>query len=219
MGDDIWHGGVKKAAHKVTLTKPFYLGKYEVTQEQWQAVMGNNPSKTKGPKNPVDSVTWNDCQDFFKKLNPKIAASGKSGRLPTEAEWEYACRAGTQTPYFFGDDEKQLDDYAWYIRNGPPKTIHRPHPVGQKKPNPWGLYDMYGNVTEWCADWVGSQYYEESPVTDPKGPETGTMKALRGGSVEWDAPWCSSLECLLDKPSEKGPGDRGIRIVCEDVEK
>jgi len=159
--------------HEVTLTKPFYMGKYEVTQEQYEAVMGNNPSiKTKGAKLPVTDVSWEDCQEFIKKLNAK---SNGGYRLPTEAEWEYACRAGTTTEYFYGDSitksDANIDDRA----GGSIKA------VGSYKPNAFGLYDMHGNVFEWCEDWYGD--YLRETVTDPKGPATGEeYRMLRGGS-------------------------------------
>ena len=117
------------------------MGKYLVTQEQWEAVMGNNPSQFKGPKNPMEEVSWDDCQKFLEQLNAKSAAAEKF-QLPTEAQWEYACRAGSKTRYCFGDDEKQLGEYAWYRENSGDKT----HTVGEKKPNAWGLYDMHGNA-------------------------------------------------------------------------
>jgi formylglycine-generating enzyme required for sulfatase activity len=167
----------EKPVHKVNITKPFYLGKYLVTQEQWDAVMGSNPSHFRGPKNPVENVSWNDCQVFLGKLNGQIGGQGRKFVLPTEAQWEYACRAGSATRYCFGDDESQLGKYAWYEANSENAT----HPVGQKKPNTWGLYDMHGNVWEWCADWYGGGYYANSPTNDPTGPTGGSYHVNRGG--------------------------------------
>jgi formylglycine-generating enzyme required for sulfatase activity len=141
--------------HKVKL-KAFLMGKYPVTQKQWQAIMGNNPSKFPRADSPVEQVSWKDAQEFCQKLSQK---TGKKYRLPSEAEWEYACRAGSKTEYYFGDDAKQLGDYAWYNENSNQKT----HVVGQKKSNAWGLYDMHGNVWEWCEDiWHGD--YEGAPT-------------------------------------------------------
>jgi formylglycine-generating enzyme required for sulfatase activity len=157
--------------HEVTITKPFYMGKYEVTQEQWEAVMGNNPSETKGAKLPVTDVSWEDCQEFIKKLNAKTDGGY---RLPTESEWEYACRAGTTTAYSFGDKITPKD--ANYYDS----KIDKPVAVGSYKPNAFGLYDMHGNVWEWCdEDWHGEYPFA---VTDPKGPATGKLRVLRGGS-------------------------------------
>jgi len=147
------------------------MGKYEVTQEQWEAVMGNNRSKTKGAKLPVTDVSWEDCQEFIKKLNENT----KGGyRLPTEAEWEYACRAGTTTEYSFGDKITPKDG------NYHDSEINKPVAVGSYKPNAFGLYDMHGNVFEWCNDCYAK--YPAGAVTDPKGPATGTYRVLRGGS-------------------------------------
>lgn len=161
-----------KPVHKVRITKPFYLGKYEVTQEQWQAVMGDNPSHFKGPKNPVETLSWDDCQQFLVKLNAKSGGQGGKFVLPTEAQWEYACRAGSAGKFCFGDDEKQLGEYAWYAKNSDGKT----HAVGGKKPNTFGLHDMHGNVWEWCQDWYGA--YGAEAVDDPSGPTTGSYRVL-----------------------------------------
>ena len=157
--------------HEVTLTKPFYMGKFAVTQEQWEAVMGVNPSYSKNAKNPVTDVSWEDCQEFIKKLNG--ITKGKY-RLPTEAEWEYACRAGTSTAYSFG--AKIIPPDANY--NG--SKIGKPLAVGSYKPNAFGLYDMHGNIFEWCEDWKAD--YPKGAVTDPKGPAKGEDRVLRGGS-------------------------------------
>ena len=159
--------------HEVTLSKPFYVAVTEVTQAQYQRVMGTNPSEFKGATNPVELVSWNEATEFCKRLSEK---SRQAVRLPTEAEWEYACRAGTATAFSFGDAESALGDYAWYEENSGETT----HPVGQKKPNAWGLYDMHGNVLEWCADWYGD--YPKGAVTDPQGPASGPSRVLRGGS-------------------------------------
>ena len=171
--------------HRVTLSQPFYLGKYEVTQAEWVAVMGNYPSKFKGRSNPVDTVSWNDAQSFISRLNAK---EGKKYRLPTEAEWEYAARAGTKSTYSFGDDAGQLGQYAWYENNSGSQT----HPVGQKQPNPWGLYDMHGNVWEWVNDWYNGSYYGRSPSTDPTGPSGGVYRVLRGGGWHLSAGYLRS---------------------------
>lgn len=161
--------------HEVVLSRAYYFGKYEVTQEQWQKIMGENPSAFKGGKHPVDSVSWDACQVFLKKLREK---TGRRFTLPTEAQWEYACRAGTTTRWNFGDDEKQAGDSAWLEVNSEGKT----HPVGQKKPNAWGFYDLHGNVWEWCSDWY-ARPYPNHQVTDPHypGPQPETSPVLRGG--------------------------------------
>lgn len=160
--------------HQVTLTEPYYIGKYEVTQAQWEKVMGENPSHFKGSSLPVDNVSWEDCQRFLVELRKK---AGRRFALPTEAQWEYACRAGTTTAYSFGDDEKNLAEHAWYAGNSELKT----HPVGEKKPNPWGLYDIHGNVFEWCADWY-SEAYHSGDATDPSGAPKGERRIVRGGA-------------------------------------
>ena len=163
--------------HQVTLTKGFWLGTYEVTQAQWQSVMGSSPSDFSGASRPVEKVSWDDVQGFLTRLNRGIGLFRAEYRLPTEAEWEYAYRAGTTTRFYWGDDlnETAIDDYAWYGQ-----FLGETHPVGDKLPNPWGLYDMSGNVYEWCQDWYGD--YPAGPVTDPQGPPPDTNRVLRGGS-------------------------------------
>jgi len=154
--------GNDETQHQVTLTKGFYLGVHLVTQDQWKAVMDCNYSKFKGDKSlPVERVNWEECQVFLQKMGKK---DGHVYRLPTEAEWEFACRAGSKAAYSYGADLNLLDQYAWYDKNSEDKT----HPVGQKRPNGWGLYDMQGNVWQWCADWYGE--YPQNAVVDPQGP-------------------------------------------------
>jgi len=153
---------------QVTFTKPYYMGKYEITQEKWEALMGNNPSDTKGAKLPVTDVSWTDCQEFIKSLNSK---TNGGYRLPTEAEWEYACRAGTSTAYSYGDSLTKSDANI----NGDSLKA-----AGSYKPNAFGLYDMHGNVWEWCNDWHGALH--DGEATHPKGPSTGERRVLRGGS-------------------------------------
>jgi formylglycine-generating enzyme required for sulfatase activity len=177
---------------KAIISKPFYLGKYEVTQEQWVAVMGNNPSWLKGRTNPVEIVSWDDVQVFINRLNAKEGTTRY--RLPTEMEWEYAARGGTDTHYFFMKDpktwqeaERPLDAYAWFSKNSGNTT----HPVGQKKPNPFGLYDVYGNVWEWVQDW-GGDLPTDREITDYRGPSSGLVRGLRGGGWNYDAEYCRS---------------------------
>jgi formylglycine-generating enzyme required for sulfatase activity len=172
----------EKPLHSVTISKGFYMGKFEVTQKEWVAIMGSNPSYFEGDNRPVERVSWNDVQEFIKKLNAK--EGGDKYRLPTEAEWEYACRAGSNGKWHFGDNENQLGDYAWYTANSGNET----KPVGQKKPNAFGLHDMHGNVWEWCQDWYGKDYYGNSPKTDPTGPSSGSYRVYRGGSWPDTAP-------------------------------
>jgi formylglycine-generating enzyme required for sulfatase activity len=178
MGSDLYADSNETPQHRVTISQSFYLGKYEVTQAQWEAVMGNNPSEFKGQSNPVENVSWNDAQTFIERLNRKEGT--KKYRLPTEAEWEYAARAGTTTLFSFGDDVDSLGQYAWYA------TIMS-LPVGGKLPNPWGLYDMHGNVWEWVQDWYDESYYAKSPASDPRGPAVGSNRVLRGGGFASDS--------------------------------
>ena len=167
---------VERPAHQVTISKDFWMGQFPVTQQQWQEVMGSNPSDFRGagPDAPVEQVTWKDVQSFVVKVN--AIQSRWTVRLPTEAEWEYASRAGT-TSETYGP----LNDIAWYSDNGSGTT----HPAGQKLPNAFGLYDMLGNVWQWCQDWFGP--YSSAPAIDPKGPPTGERRVTRGGCFYCDA--------------------------------
>jgi formylglycine-generating enzyme required for sulfatase activity len=229
-------GYPKEIQHRVTLTKGFYLGTCLVTQEQWAKVMGYNPSEFKAgkldienatwddlvewvhlvitqPNLPVENVTWDECHEFLKRLSKR---DGVVYRLPTEAEWEYACRAGTTTRYSFGDHAILLGQYAWYDKNSNWKT----HPVGLKKPNRWGLYDMHGNVWQWCSDWYGP--YSKEAVTDPIGPPSGdgyqekerNWRVIRGGSFFDNE---NTARCAFhDGDDPKKTGDHiGFRVVRE----
>ena len=169
--------GNEKPVREVRITKDFWMQTTEVTQAQWKAVMGTKPSDFKGEDRPVEKVSWEDCRKFVKELNARFAAQagGRRFALPTEAEWEYACRAGSNAKWCFGDDESKLQEYAWYYKNSGSKM----HAVGTRKANGWGLYDMHGNVWEWCEDWYGS--YEGVGTVDPKGPSSGQYRVLRGG--------------------------------------
>lgn len=192
-------------SHKVILTKPFYLGKYEVTQAQWQAVMGENPSQFKGTNHPVDNVSWDDSQIFMQKLGERI--KGGTVQLPTEAQWEYACRAGGGTEYSYGNDAAALGEYAWFHGNSGAAS----HPVGQKRANSWGLYDMHGNVCEWCADWYAGGY-PAGEATDPSGASSGDARVLRGES------WVSTGETLrsayrVGTPPEYRNSHVGLRVA------
>ena len=197
--------GDESPAHKVTLTESFYLGKYEVTQEQWETVMGNNPSRFKGAKRPVESVSWNDCQKFLAALQ---RSTGRQFSLPTEAQWEYACRAGTKTQWSCGNDEALLNEYAWSGAN----TGGTTHAVGEKKPNAWGLYDMLGNVGEWTADWYAKHAYDRGDVTDPHQPATpGHSPVWRGGAWGDNA---SFLRSAARNVNGVDQGHHGIGFRC-----
>jgi formylglycine-generating enzyme required for sulfatase activity len=192
--------------HEVVISRPFHLGIHEVTQQQWEAVMGNHPSKAKGnPRHPVEQVSWEDCQEFIKKLN---AMGIGTFRLPTEAEWEYACRAGSQAAYAFGDDDAKLGEYAWYRGN----SGNHPHEVGAREPNAWGLYDMHGNVSEWCGDWYDK--YVMDRQADPAGPADGTRRVSRGGSWSLPSAFCRSANRDRASPDIRDE-DLGFRLVRE----
>lgn len=193
--------------HQVKVS-PFAIGKYEITQAQWEAMMGRNPSKFRGDNNrPVEQVSWNQAQEFIKRLRDRTR--NQTYRLPTEAEWEYAARAGSKGRYSFGDDPNRLSDYAWFERNSGGKT----HPVGQRLPNTWGLFDMHGNVVEWCQDWYDENYYKQSPRENPQGPLSGVGRVLRGGSWKLPAIDCRSTGRGNDPPDDHYD-DIGFRVVC-----
>ena len=195
--------------HHVTISEAFYLCKYLVTQKQWYEVMGNNPSYFKGDDLPVENVSWDDVQEFIKKLNEKEGTD--KYRLPSEAEWEYACRAGTTTRYSFGDDDSELGECAWYSKNSCGET----HPVYQKKPNPWGLYDMHGNVFEWVQDrW--HRDYDGAPTNGSvweDGVSVGRVN--RGGGWRSFARSCQSVYRQRSAPGNRYPL-LGFRLVKEE---
>ena len=206
----------EKPVHKVKIRKPFYLGTCPVTQREWKSVMGDNPSKFKGNDLPVEQVSWNDVQEFIRNLNEK-EGTGKY-RLPSEAEWEYACRAGTTTRYSFGDDEFELGGYAWYLENSYPMETH---PVGKKNPNPWGLYDMHGHVWEcvqdkWHNDYDGAPDDGSAREDDSAWGESGDSapRVFRGGAELSNACWCRSAYRNRVDPGRLG-SDTGFRLLKE----
>lgn len=194
----------EKPTHQVTLTNDYYIGKTEVTQALWEAVMGNNPSfSSKGDNLPVENVSWNDCQKFISKLN---SMTGQNFRLPTEAEWEFAARGGNNSKHFQYSGSNKLGDVAWYYGNSGSKT----HAVATKQPNELGLYDMSGNVWEWCSDWYGN--YSSSSQTNPTGPSSGSGRVNRGGSWCLSAGFCRSSIRVSDAPGSSDD-DLGLRLV------
>jgi len=198
--DEIWDDEIP--AHQVTLDS-FHIGKYQITQAQWQAIMGTNPSVFKGDNYPVEYVTWNRVQEFIRKLN---TITGKQYRLPTEAEWEYAARGGSKSRGYKYSGSNNLTDIAWHEANSSVST----HPVGTKQPNELGIYDMSGNVWEWCNDWYGN--YPSSAQINPQGPPSGFCRVNRGGY--WLGPaWCCRVadrNCL--SPDDRG-SDIGFRLA------
>jgi len=196
----------EKPAHSVTVSS-YYIGKYEVTQAQWEEIMGSNPSYYKGDNLPVESVSWYDIQEFIEKLNAK---TGKNYRLPTEAEREFAARGGKQSKGYQYSGSNSLDSVAWYDDNSGGKT----HPVGSKSPNELGIYDMSGNVWEWCSDWYSS--YSSSSQTNPKGPQSGSDRVLRGGGWSYNARYCRVSGRNSVSPSysyNDGDDGYGFRLV------
>jgi formylglycine-generating enzyme required for sulfatase activity len=203
----------EKPRHTVQITKAFEIGKTEVTQKQWQAVMGSNPSRYKGDTLPVEQVSFQDVQAFLSKLNARN--DGFLYRLPTEAEWEYAARAGTADQFAGANVANSLgrrspaDDWAWY-------NVEKTQPVANKKPNAWGLYDMRGNVAEWVQDWYDSKYYAKSPMPDPKGPDSGDGgRGVRGGTFHDDGPWLTRVSLRMHFPEDYRHFDLGFRVARE----
>jgi formylglycine-generating enzyme required for sulfatase activity len=211
--------------HPVKITRPFFLGTHPVTQGQYKAIMGSTPSHFKGSDDlPVENVSWLDAVSFCNKMSEKdkrtpfyringtdVADVGGNGyRLPTEAEWEYACRAGMAGLFPWGDDIGKQGEHVWFSDNSDSKT----HPVGQKRPNAWGLYDMLGNVWEWCADWYDEKYYASSPsvAVDPPGPPKASSRVRRGGSWDYFAGDCRPAYRYRDAP-ENRDYDLGFRVA------
>jgi formylglycine-generating enzyme required for sulfatase activity len=210
------------APHKVKITKGFLIGAYPVTVGQFRKFIddsgykpatggdGNdwqNPGTDQADDYPVVMISWNDADAFCKWLSKK---EGKTYRLPSEAEWEYACRAGTKTAFSFGDDAKDLEKYGWFKENADGKR----HPVGKLLPNKWGVYDMHGNVYQWTADWHGADYFKNSPESDPRGPSDGTDKVMRGGEYSYPAWACRSAARKARGANYLTPRT-GFRVVCE----
>ena len=195
--------------HDVKLSD-FYIGRYEVTQKQWQSVMGTNPSKKKGSDLPVENVTWNEVQEFIRKLN---SLTGKRYRLPTEAEWEYAARGGNKSSGYKYSGSNNIDEVAWYVENSNSKT----QPVGKKKPNELDIYDMNGNVFEWCEDWFNFNFYQKNKsqgvVTNPKSLSNSSTRVIRGGSWQNYA-WNCRVSNRSDNGPDVGDGRIGFRLAC-----
>ena len=196
----------EKPPHRVQISKPFRIQKYEVTQAQWLDVMEVNPSDVEGNDLPVHNVSWDDVQLFLLKLNAR--GDGFRYRLPTEAEWEYAARADVTTAY-----SGSLDATAWYNKN----SGHQPHPVGTKQANAWEIHDMSGNVWEWVADWFGPSYYAATPAADPQGPASGQQHAVRGGSFSDNAEF-ARVSNRFGVTTGFGNYDLGFRCVRDPTE-
>ncbi|MCH8047698.1 MAG: SUMF1/EgtB/PvdO family nonheme iron enzyme [Planctomycetes bacterium] len=206
--------GDDEKQHRVKITKPFYLGVHEVTQGEFEKVMGTSPWKGKervkeGSDYPASYISWDDAVEFCKKLSAK---EGRTYRLPTEAQWEYACRADSKTAYSFGSDASKLGEYAWYDDNADEVGEKYAHLVGQKRANAYGLYDMHGNVHEWCSDCYGEEYYAASDTVDPTGPTKGSIRMFRGGAWNGSVGRCRSASRMGDTPGYRD-WDTGFRVA------
>jgi formylglycine-generating enzyme required for sulfatase activity len=199
--------------HWVTISREFYMGETEVTQGQWTEIMGTQPWEDsdyveEGDEYPATFVSWEDAEEFCRRLSDR---EKRSYRLPTEAEWEYACRGGSQTRYSFGDSNSRLSEYGWFDSNAWEIGEKYAHLVKQKKPNLFGLYDMHGNVFEWCSDWYGD--YSSDAVVDPVGPSEGTLRVRRGGSCYWEAELTRCAYRSRDDQGNPGRVNAGFRVV------
>jgi len=205
----------EKPRHRVRIAQDFYIGKYQVTQGEWAAVASDKPwsgegRATDGERHAASYINWDATRQFLQRLTN---STGLDCRLPTEAEWEYACRAGLTSTWCFGDDVSQFGDYAWFCGNAYGVGEEYAHDVGLKKANAWGLHDMHGNVWEWCEDWYDERYYANSPIGNPTGPDSDESRVLRGGSWYDDA---SSSRCACRRgrdPTYRGSGFKGLRVV------
>ena len=203
----------EKPIHQVTLNS-YFIGETEVTQELWKAVMGNNPSEYIGSKRPVESVSWDNCQTFIAKLNE---LTSKTFRLPTEAEWEFSARGGNRSNDYTYSGSNMVDDVAWYYHNSYDKGESSPdygtHEVATKMPNELGIYDMSGNVYEWCQDWESSNYYSDSPENNPTGPSSGSFRVCRGGSWYGDDATVCRVAYRCSGPPAQTDSSLGFRLA------
>jgi uncharacterized protein (TIGR02996 family) len=210
VDDETWHNADELPRHRVTLSRGFWLGVTAVTQEQWQAVVGSNPSGCPDLQHPVEQITWRDAGKFCRRMGKRLA---RRVRLPTEAEWEYACRAGTATPFCSGVGVEALRQVGWCSYDGDWDGAGGTRAVGEFRPNSWGLHDMHGNVWEWCSDWYADDSYEAGVVVDPVG-EHGEQRSMRGGSWR-GGPWfCRSAERWAMSP-RVSEINVGLRVLVE----
>lgn len=207
FGDREFFFRSEQPAHRVRITRGFWLGRTELTQEEWLRFRTENPSQNIGSSRPVDTVSWNAAQSLVEELS---TLGGGHFRLPTEAEWEYACRAETTTEFSFGNNTLELDDYGWYFDN----ALFATQNVARLRANPWGLFDIHGNVFEWCADWYAQGYYAESPLDDPQGPADTGLKVRRGGSYTRTQAFCRSSFRLWNGPDDQ-LDNTGLRLLRE----